>query len=164
MRRNVFYSFHYAVDGQRAAQVRNMGVVEGNEPARDNEWESVTRGGDAAIQRWIDNQLAGRSCTVVLIGSDTASRKWVRYEIQRSWNLGKGVVGVHIHGLKNLGGQQSPKGANPFQGIDVGGTQWLSTIARTYDSPYSDSKQVYGYISDNLAHWIEEAISIRAGY
>ena len=164
MRRNVFYSFHYAVDGQRAAQVRNMGSVEGNEPAKDNDWESVTSGGDRAIQRWIDEQLAGRSCTVVLIGSETANRKWVRHEIQRSWNLGKGVVGVHIHGLKNLAGEQSAKGSSPFEGIDVGGTEWLSTIARSYDPPYYDSKQVYGYISSNLASWIEEAISIRAKY
>jgi len=37
-RRQVFYSFHYEADAWRAAQVRNMGVVEGNQPASDNEW------------------------------------------------------------------------------------------------------------------------------
>lgn len=44
MARNVFYSFHYVPDGWRVAQVRNMGVLEGNRPASDNDWERVKRG------------------------------------------------------------------------------------------------------------------------
>jgi len=71
-KRRVFYSFHYKADAWRAAQVRNMGVVEGNEPVSDNDWEQITRGGDATIERWIDKQMEGRSCVVVLIGSWTA--------------------------------------------------------------------------------------------
>ncbi len=35
-KRQVFFSFHYEADAWRAAQVRNMGVVEGNEPVSDN--------------------------------------------------------------------------------------------------------------------------------
>lgn len=51
MKRRVFYSFHYDPDNWRAAQVRNIGSIEGNSPASDNDWETVTRGGDAAIKR-----------------------------------------------------------------------------------------------------------------
>jgi hypothetical protein len=59
MPRPVFYSFHYDADNARASQVRNMGLVDGNRPATDNEWEQVKRGGDAAIERWIKSELSG---------------------------------------------------------------------------------------------------------
>lgn len=165
MARRVFYSFHYQPDNWRASQVRNIGSVEGNKPATDNDWESVTKGGEAAIQRWIDGQLDGRSCTVVLVGTGTAQRKWIDYEIKTSWNSGKGVVGVHIHNLKNVQGQQSAKGANPFAHFTMDRDKAsLSSIVRTYDPPYWDSKSVYSHITDNLSAWIEEAVRIRNNY
>ena len=73
MARRAFYSFHYKPDNWRASQVRNMGVVEGNKPASDNDWEKVTNGGDKAIQKWIDGQLSGKSIAIVLIGAKTAA-------------------------------------------------------------------------------------------
>ena len=71
MARRAFYSFHYKPDNWRASQVRNMGVVEGNSPASDNDWETVTKGGDPAIEKWIGEQMYGKSCAIVLIGSGT---------------------------------------------------------------------------------------------
>jgi len=159
-KRRVFYSFHYKADAWRAAQVRNMGVVEGNEPASDNDWEQITRGGDATIERWIDKQMEGRSCVVVLIGSETAGRKWVNYEIKKGWNDRKGVVGIFIHNLKDRDGQQTRRGRNPFDDFTLNG-QRLSSIVKAYDPPYFASEQVYTYIKQNLADWIEEAIQIR---
>jgi hypothetical protein len=93
--RKVFFSFHYLPDAWRASQIRNMGVLEGNPPVSDNQWETIVGGGDAAIERWIDAQMSGRSCAIVLIGSATAGRKWITYEISKAWNDGKGVVGIH---------------------------------------------------------------------
>lgn len=49
MTRRCFYSFHYQPDNWRVSQVRSIGSLEGNPPARDNDWEEVTKGGDAAI-------------------------------------------------------------------------------------------------------------------
>ena len=115
MARRVFYTFHYKPDCARAARVRNMGVVEGNKPSTDNDWETITEGGDKAIQKWIDDQLDGKSCNVVLIGENTAGRKWLKYEIGAAWNNSKGLVGVHIHRLKDFDGNQSSKGRNPFE-------------------------------------------------
>ena len=120
MARNVFFSFQYKPDNWRVATVRNIGAIEGNKPASDNDWESITQGGDAAIKKWIADQMHGRSCTVVLVGSKTANRKWINYEIVKSWNDGKGVVGIHIHGLKNAEGKVSAKGENPFTYISYG--------------------------------------------
>ncbi len=165
MARRVFYSFHYDPDSSRASQVRNIGVVEGNKPAADNDWETIKKGGDAKIKAWIDAQLDGRSCTVVLIGADTAGRKWIDYEILTSWNSEKGLVGIYIHNLKDFSGQQTSKGSNPFTTFTMNRDQSkMSSIVKAYDPPSSDSKAVYKYISDNLSAWIEEAVKIRTDY
>jgi hypothetical protein len=158
MARRVFYSFHYLPDNWRASQVRNIGVVEGNKPASDNDWETIKKGGDKAIQKWIDDQMNGRSCTVVLIGKDTAGRKWIDYEIETSWNNAKGVLGIYVHNLKDSGGSQTTKGKNPFEKFTMKrDNKTLSSIVKAYDPPYSDSKRAYDYISQNLSKWIEEA-------
>lgn len=163
MARRVFFSFHYKPDNWRAAQVRNMGVVEGNKPVSDNDWEQVKRGGDKAIKDWIDKELQGRSCTVVLIGEHTAGRKWINYEIKKSWNDGKGVVGIYIHNLKDQDGNQSAKGCNPFDYVATDGIR-LSSIVKAYDPPYKNSQCVYDYIKEHIADWVEEAINIRNEY
>lgn len=164
MPRKVFYSFHYGADCQRAAQVRTMGVVEGNPPASDNAWEKVTRGGNAAIERWIDDQLAGRTCTVVLVGEKTAGRKWIDYEIKESWNRGLGIVGVRIHRLKDLNGDQSEEGDDPFASFELDDGTPMSSVVQLYDPSHRDSKVTYSTIKESLADWIEEAIAIRGEY
>ena len=162
MARSVFYSFHYNADHSRAALVRNMGVVEGNRPASDNDWESVTKGGDEQIKKWIADQLKGRSCAIVLIGHGTAGRKWISYEISTAWNEKKGVFGIYVHNLKDLDGKQSAMGSNPFDHVTFTSTgNRLSTIVPAYNPPYSDSKEVYAYIKKHLSVWIEGAIDLR---
>lgn len=162
MARHTFFSFHYKPDNSRAAQVRNMGVVEGNKPVSDNDWEKVTKKGDAAIKKWIADQLHGRSCTVVLVGSNTAGRKWVNHEIVTSWEDGMGVVGIHIHGLKNLDGETTAKGSNPFDPIGYGDTgKKLSSVVKCYTPSGSNSKERYAWIKKYLENAVEEAIEIR---
>lgn len=163
MARQVFYSFHYDNDNWRASQVRNIGIIEGNRPAPDNDWETVKRGGDNAIKRWIDDQMHYRSCTIVLVGAGTAGRKWINYEIERTWNNKMGLVGICIHNLKDRFGNQSNQGNNPFNGFSVNGTS-LSQIAKVYNPPYWDSKDVYNYIANNIADWTNEAVNIRNRY
>jgi len=165
MPRRVFYSFHYKADNWRASQVRQIGALEGNVPASDNDWEQVKKGGDEAIKRWINVQLSGRTCTIVLIGEDTAGRKWINYEIEKSWNDGKGVLGVYIHNLKDKDQHQANKGRNPFESFTMHRDgKKLSSIVRAYDPPCSASTKVYEYIKENLADWVEEAIEIREAY
>jgi MTH538 TIR-like domain (DUF1863) len=163
MARNVFYSFHYKPDNVRAAQVRNMGVIDGNVPAKDNDWETITKGKDPAIEKWIKDQMEGRSCAVVLVGADTAGRKWINYEIIEAWKKGMGVCGVRIHNLKNFDKQETTSGANPFSLLTFGAGKF-DAVVRLYDPPYSDSQQAYGHIKQNIAAWIEKAIEIRAKY
>ncbi len=163
MKRRVFYSFHYKPDSWRAAMVRNIGSIEGNNPASDNDWEVVKRGGDVAIKRWIDGQMNYRSCTVVLVGSRTANRKWINHEIVKSWKDGMGVVGIHIHGLEDMNSQTACKGANPFSFITVSNSP-LSSIVECHDPKGRSSRERYGWISQHLANAIEEAIRIRKQY
>ncbi len=160
MARRVFYSFHYKPDNWRAAQVRNIGATEGNKPASDNDWEKVTKDGDAAIKRWIASQMHGRSCTVVLVGTNTANRKWINHEIIESWKQGMGVVGIRIHGLKDLDDNTSSMGNNPFDYIKCGNKK-LSSIVKCYNPVGQDSKEKYEWISKRLAKAVEEAIKIR---
>jgi len=165
MARRVVYSFHYKPDNSRAAQVRNMGVVEGNKPASDNDWEAVTKGGDDGIEQWIDEQMDSKSCVVVLVGRNTAGRKWITHEIVKGWNAGKEVLGVYVHNLKDLDGEQSMQGSNPFDSVTMKrDDKKLSSFAKAYNPPFSDSKEVYAHIKRNLANWIEEAITIRENY
>lgn len=165
MIRKCFYSFHYNPDCHRASQVRNIGVIEGNRPATDNDWETITRGGASAIERWIARQMNGKSCTVVLVGTNTANRKWINYEIIKAWDGGMGVVGIYIHGLKNMSGFTSTKGANPFDYITHGPTKKkLSTIVKCYNPGGTSSKERYAWISRHLANAVEEAIRIRRAY
>lgn len=163
MARRAFYSFHYTPDNWRASQVRNMGIVEGNRPASDNDWETVKRGGDSAIQKWIDDQILGKSVVIVLIGQNTAGRKWIKYEIKKAWEDNKGVLGVYIHNLKDKDGKQSTKGKNPFDDFRIDGKS-MSGVVSVYDPPFSTSTYVYEHIKNNLADWIENAIEIRAKY
>ncbi len=163
MVRRVFYSFHYERDNWRAAQVRNIRTMEGNQPARDNDWETVTRGGTAAIKRWIARQMKGRSCTVVLVGTDTAERPWIEHEIIKSWNDRMGVVGIHIHGLLNRHGQFPYKGRNPFNSLKLGESR-LSSIVKCYDPAGANSREKYAWIARHLANAVEEAIQIRQRY
>jgi hypothetical protein len=165
MARKVFYSFHYKPDVHRVSLVRQMGVIEGQPVLSSNKWEEVKSRGRAAIERWIAEQMRGKSCAVVLIGSTTAGRPWVNYEIKKAWNDGKGLVGVHIHNLKSIDGKQSAKGANPFAGFTVGSDhKQLSSIVKAYSPRSSDSKIAYAVIQKNLTAWVEEAVAIRAQY
>ncbi|MEW5964616.1 MAG: TIR domain-containing protein [Pseudomonadota bacterium] len=162
MARRAFYSFHYELDNMRAARVRNMGVIEGDAPCSDNDWEAVKRGGDAAIERWIARQLDGRSTTIVLIGAETAGRPWITHEIMESWNKGMALLGIHVHNLLDWQGRRAIKGGNPFDHVTLGdGAIRLSSIVPVYDPPFWDSSQVYKHIAANLGDWIEHAHGIR---
>ncbi len=98
----------------------------------------------------------------MIIGEKTAGRKWINYEIEESWNLGKGVLGIYIHNIKDRDDNQSNKGGNPFDKFTISnGKTKLSDVVKAYDPPFKTSSNVYNFISENLEAWVEEAINIR---
>ena len=165
MNRRVFHSSHHGRDAWRVSVVRSMGVVEGQRLLEPNLWQKVEHQSQLAIKRWIDAQMTGKSCVVVLIGAETATRYWVKYEIRKAWQANKGVVGIHIHRSNNPDGTQDARGRNPLDDISVGHPRLrLSLLAKTYEPPTVTSRATYAYIKSHLETWVEEAIAIRRAH
>ena len=109
--RRVFFSFEYK-DVWRAMIVRNSWFAEGKQAAGfvdAAEFEEIKRQGDRSIKNWIDNQLQGTSVTAVLVGQDTCNSSWVKYEIEKSIEIGNGLLGIDISKIKDHQGNMSKR-------------------------------------------------------
>lgn len=162
MARRVFFSFHYERDVRRIVQVRNSWVVRAKGEAQpfydkaDFEEAKKRAGG---IEKWIEEQMKGTSVTVVLFGAQTAERAWVRHEIRRSHELGKGLLAIDIHNVKDPQWCTDVQGTNPldYWQVEQGGRKVsLGSLYRCYDWVRDD-----GY--NNISAWIEAAAKA-AGY
>jgi hypothetical protein len=163
MVRRVFYSFNYDEDNWRVSQVKQMGAVEGQTILGSNAWEDVEAGGKPAIKEYIDKEMSGKSCLVVLIGAHTANREWIDYEIKKAWDEGKGVIGVRINKLLDRDGKASSAGANPFSAFTIkNGTVRLDSVVDVYTPAGSSSTDAYAFIRDNIASWVEAGIAKRS--
>ena len=141
MARRVFFSFHYENDVWRASIVRNSHVVEGTAAAGFQDaslWEEAKKKGDEALKRLIKAGLESTTVTAVLIGAETASRKWVDYEIQQSIERGNGMLGVYIDEIKGKDGKTSARGTVPRRLNDIGAP-------------------VYVWDRDKFGAWVESA-------
>lgn len=155
-REPVFYSFHYDNDVFRVQLIRNMGVVDGDEPVSPNDWEQVKRRGDAAVERWIDDAMKYRRCVIVLVGAETAGRKWIQYEIKKAYKSGKALFGIYIHNLECMRTGRCAQGSNPFDAFTINnGSQRLSSAIPCYDPGYD----AYRGISTNMTSWVANAIA-----
>jgi len=167
VKRKVFYSFHFDNDVMRVQLIRNMGVIDGDEPVSPNEWEKLQKK-EGGVKKWIDDNIDGKSCVVVLIGEKTAARPWVKYEIEKAWKDKRGLLGIYIHNLncakktKATGDGKCKQGANPFDefsfadGVNKG--KKLSSVVTCYNPKSSDA---YNDINNNIEDWIEAAIKQR---
>ena len=111
MVRNVFFGFKYE-DVSRAMVVRNSWVIQGREAAGfidAADFEEIKKQGDDAIKNWIDRQLEGTSVTVVLVGEKTCNSRWVKYEIEKSKEIGNGLLGIDISKIEDLQGNTSQR-------------------------------------------------------
>lgn len=156
MARQSFFSFIYKKDNWRAGIVRNSWVTQDRKASGffdSADWEEVKKKSDSEIEKWIDKQLAGTSVTVVLIGAETADKKWINYEITSSHKKGNGMLGIYIHQLKDKDQKTTTKGRNPFDDWSVtkdGKKVLFSSMYKTYDWVDDD-----GY--SNMGDWIEKA-------
>jgi hypothetical protein len=116
MARRVFFSFHYQRDIWRVNIVRNSNMIDGAAAAGWHDaslWEEAKKKGDAAVKKLIDDGLRNTSATVVCIGAQTASRKYITYEIEKSIERGNKLLGVRIHHLKDRLGNADMPGLVP---------------------------------------------------
>lgn len=158
MARSSFVSFHYQNDYWRVQQILRMGAIEGQEVMPAQNWEKVKARGKQAVKDWIDKEMAYKGAVVVLIGSETASREFVQYEIRKAWSIKKPLVGIRIHGLKNKDGYTSRAGANPFAQFGFSDSnKTYADYVPVFDPAGTDSTQVYASIKNNLDSWIGRA-------
>lgn len=153
----VFYSFYYKRDAWRVQQIINMGQLEGQPILNSQGWEQVKRQGDAAIEKWIDEQMKYKTAVVVLAGSLTATRPWVQYEIAKAWNEKRPLVGIRIHGLADRDGTTDPVGGNPFAKLSLPGGETLVNYVPLHTPSGRDSQAVHDDISVNLKAWVATA-------
>lgn len=140
MARRTFFSFKYE-DCSRAMVVRNSWVTQGKEAAGfidAADFEELEKNGDAAIQEWIDEQLKGTSVTVVLVGADTCGSRWVKYEIDKSIELGHGLLGIDVSKIKDFDGKTSDR---------------CGKLPKGYEFYLWNNDDGY----KNMGDWIEEA-------
>lgn len=148
----VFYSFHYDRDVHRVQLIENMGALEGQTILNHQDWEQIKRGGDPAIKNWIDKEMKYKTAVIVLIGKETASREWVRYEIEKAWDDKRSLLGIRIHGLSSMGTVDSA-GANPFDKVSgVTGVHVFDPTQKNRTGAI-DSKATYSYLKDHLKTW-----------
>lgn len=156
MARKVFFSFHYDNDVWRANVVRNSWVTKPNTASAGfmdkADFEELKRKGDTAVKNWIDEQLSGTSVTAVLIGSETLERPYVKYELQRSYERGNGILGIYINNIKDASGNTTTRCS--IYGVEVGKDDNGTSV-------YFSSYKVYDWINDdgynNLGDWVESA-------
>ena len=140
MARRVFFSFEYG-DVSRAMVVRNSWVTQGKDAAGfidAADFEELKKKGDTAIKNWIDNQLKGTSVTVVLVGKETCASRWVKYEIEKSIEIGNGLLGIDVSKIKDLQGNTSDR---------------CGKIPKGYSFYLWNNDEGY----KNMGDWIEEA-------
>jgi hypothetical protein len=124
MARRTFFSFHYKPDVTRAWVVRNSWVTKVAQGERDDAgffdssvFEAQQRQSDDVLKNFLREGLKNTTVTCVLVGRETNLRRWVRYEIFRSFLRGNGLLAVRIHTISGLNTPATSSGANPFANL-----------------------------------------------
>ena len=124
MARRTFFSIHFEPDHWRAWNVRNSWVVRPQDRDVRGFFDSsvfeASKGESAeALKAFLRNGLENTSFTCVLAGTNTWTRRWVRYEIARSLIKGNGLLTVFTHGVKGKDESVATKGSDPLASISV---------------------------------------------
>lgn len=130
MARRVFFSFDYA-DIMNANIIRNSGQFKPTSETGFYDkslWEEAQTKGRAALQKLIDDGLRNTGVTCFLIGEKTHARPWCKYELERSIEDKKGILGILLPNQKEHG----PK--------------WISNHGT-----------VYNWNHEKFAGWVEQA-------
>lgn len=125
MARTTFFGFHYKdVESFRVNVVRNSSMFKkpgDNSKVIDGSiWEEAELKGDAALIRLVNENLVGTSVTAVLIGTETHSRRWVKYELVKSFVSGNAILGINLNRIRERETSSiTPKGLNPLDRLAI---------------------------------------------
>ena len=139
--------FSHDLDEPRADVVRNRWLAQpGNEEAGFFgmlTWGDATRGGPATVKRLLSAAFADTSVTCVLIGPETAGKRWVRFEIIESIERRNLLVGVHVGAIPDRSRKIVGASKNPFEELaiavaDDGASVRVLQYAENQWVPYED--------------------------
>ncbi|MEI8140360.1 MAG: TIR domain-containing protein [bacterium] len=154
MARHTFFSFHYVNDVMRAQVIKNAWVTQDRVESGffdKSAFEKAQIESPDNLKRFLTSKLEGTSVTCVCVGAQTFARPWVRYEIMRSVQQGKGLLGVKLDQVKCaqsvkkglIGYERS--GANPFDQLGIrrndGRLSWIEWKAGKW-VPFSEVPSV----------------------
>ncbi len=117
MPRYTFFSFCYEdVKNFKVNVVRNSWLLNHSSDTfiDGSIWEKEKSKGTTAIKNLIETGLKKTSVTAILIGDETADRRWVKYEIVKSFERGNGILAIHINRIRGKEQVISSRGLNPL--------------------------------------------------
>lgn len=128
-KRRAFFSFHFD-DIMRVNVVRNAWRIDHPEATLmrsfydSSLWEARQLEAADTVKQLIREGVEYTSVVCVLTGSHTWSRRWTRYEIARAVVDNRGLLTVHLNGLRHHQTQEpDPLGFNPLAAMGVGKVQ-----------------------------------------
>jgi len=142
--RHVFFSFKFNPDVWRVNAIRNQNYIIKSSSSGywDNSlYEKSLATNEDYIKRKIREALGGTSVTVILVTSKTGNSKFVRYEYQKSIEIGNGILQLDVSKLKDQYGR-----IEKFIG-------WLPYVNKGLTAHW--------YSGCPLADWIEKAYQKR---
>ncbi len=116
--RRCFFIFDYEGDLDEVRRVAELGLVHAVSAAGFQDltlWSTYKAKGVEEVKHRIDKALMGTTCSVVFIGPRTASLGYVKYAVERSIQRSNGLLGIHIHALKNPIASAGERGPVPYQ-------------------------------------------------
>ncbi|QDE39821.1 hypothetical protein FIV34_11680 [Luteibacter pinisoli] len=150
---NVFFSYHYAFDAERAAVVRGLNLVHANTPEPLDRWSDISSD-IGRTREWIAESLARHDVLVVLVGERTSNRPLVHLEIEQAAALEMPIVGVRIHRLAPSSTRGHGRGLNPFDRLklhDRAGQVFRPRLVET------STVDPVGDLRANLGRWVQRA-------
>ncbi len=131
MARRVYFAFDYqdvfeVNQIRRSAQFEDVSVRSFTDASQ---WEKLQKQDDAAIKRAIARALINTSVTVACIGSRTATRPYVKYELNASAARGNGLLGVYLPGTNGYPTPAELGGAPVYQWDSARFATWVESAA-----------------------------------
>jgi len=156
--RYTFFSFCYDdVKNFKVNVVRNSWRINNsNNTFIDGSiWEKEKSRGEKAIKKIIEEGLLKTSVTAVLIGTETAKRRWVKYEIIKSFEKGNGLIGLYINRIRGKDGYIDARAYNPLDRLgfeiskDGQRIRFYELIERAW-KPFTDFPEINNKKSNTL--------------
>ena len=142
MTRPVFFSFKFNPDVWRVNAIRNQNYILSSTGYWDNSiYEPSLATNEEYIKRKIRETLIGTSVTVILVTSATETSKYVRYEYEKSVEMGNGILQLDVSDMRDQYGRNERF------------VRWIPYI--------NTGLTVKWYSRCPLAEWVEDAFQAK---